>query len=208
MLDKEQEIFNFKASLSTRKFSSSTSSSSIKEQIKAESTIEHVGLLNAVEDLYEGIIVEMKEPVDSTEFIPLIRASIVQWRQQGKKGVWIKLPIGLVSLVEPIVKEGFRYHHAESDYLMLVYWIPETPDTLPENGSHRLGIGAFVLNTDGEVLVVKENSGGFKGTGVWKLPTGVVDEGEDILTAAIREVKEETGVSNQSALLRLKNGAT
>uniref|UniRef100_A0A6M2EGJ5 Nudix hydrolase domain-containing protein n=1 Tax=Populus davidiana TaxID=266767 RepID=A0A6M2EGJ5_9ROSI len=188
---------HFKASFSTRKIPASTSSLSIKEQIEAESRVEHVGLLNAVEDLYEGIVIEMKEPVDSTEFIPSLRASIVKWRQQGKKGVWIKLPIGLVSLVEPIVQEGFRYHHAEPDYLMLVYWIPDTPDTLPENASHRVGVGAFVLNSNGEVLVVKENSGGFKGTGVWKLPTGVVNEGEDIPSASIREVKEETGIDTE-----------
>ncbi|KAG6387528.1 hypothetical protein SASPL_152720 [Salvia splendens] len=43
------------------------------------------------------------------------------------------------------------------------------------------------------VLVVQEKSGGFRGTGVWKFPTGVVDEGEDICDAAVREVKEETG---------------
>lgn len=28
----------------------------------------------------------------------------------------------------------------------------------------------------GQVLVVQEKNGTFKGTGVWKLPTGVVDE--------------------------------
>uniref|UniRef100_A0A6N2MCB0 Nudix hydrolase domain-containing protein n=1 Tax=Salix viminalis TaxID=40686 RepID=A0A6N2MCB0_SALVM len=139
---------HFKASLSTRKISASTSSLSFKEQIEAESRVEHVGLLNAVEDKYEGIVIEMKEPMGSAEFIPLLRASMVKWRQQGKKGVWIKLPIGLVGLVEPIV----------------------------------------------QVLVVKERSGGFKGTGVWKLPTGVVGEGEDIPSASIREVKEETGI--------------
>lgn len=27
-----------------------------------------------------------------------------------------------------------------------------------------------------QVLVVQEKSGGFRGTGVWKFPTGVVDE--------------------------------
>ncbi|XP_043813822.1 metal transporter Nramp5 isoform X2 [Manihot esculenta] len=43
------------------------------------------------------------------------------------------------------------------------------------------------------VLVVQEKSGRFRGTGVWKIPTGVVDEGEDIFKAAMREVKEETG---------------
>ncbi|XP_042038434.1 nudix hydrolase 2-like [Salvia splendens] len=107
--------------------------------------------------------------------------------QRGKRGVWIKMPIELVSLVEPAVKEGFYFHHAEPKYLM----------PLPENASHRVGIGAFVLNEKNEVLVVQEKSGGFRGTGVWKFPTGVVDEGEDICDAAVREVKEETGVSDR-----------
>lgn len=51
-----------------------------------------------------------------------------------------------------ILKEGFRYHHAEPDYLMLVCWIPDTIDTLPTNASHRVGIGAFVMNHKREVL--------------------------------------------------------
>jgi hypothetical protein len=35
---------------------------------------------------------------------------------------------------------------------MLVYWIPETPDTLPANASHTVGIGAFVMNNNREVI--------------------------------------------------------
>lgn len=52
-----------------------------------------------------------------------------------------------------IVKEGFRYHHAEPDYLMLVNWIPETINTIPANASHRVGIGAIVLNDKREVYI-------------------------------------------------------
>ncbi|KAI3753498.1 hypothetical protein L2E82_25552 [Cichorium intybus] len=115
----------------------------------------------------------------------------------GKKGVWLKLSLELVNLVKPAVKEGFWYHHAEATYLMLVYWIPKTKHTLPSNASHRVGVAAFVLNSDGKILVVQEKSGVFKGTGVWKLPTGSVEEGEDICTAAIREVKEETGIDTE-----------
>uniref|UniRef100_A0A2P2LKT8 Uncharacterized protein MANES_13G061400 n=4 Tax=Rhizophora mucronata TaxID=61149 RepID=A0A2P2LKT8_RHIMU len=177
-----------------RNMSSSTSYLPVNEQPVPVNGIEHVELLKAVEDSYGGIIVDMKEPIDSGMFIPLLRASMSKWRQQGKKGIWIKLPIELANLVEPAVREGFRYHHAEPDYLMLVRWLPNSPDTLPIYASHRVGIGALVTNDRGEVLVVKENSGGFKGTGVWKLPTGVINEGEDILTAAIRELKEETGI--------------
>ncbi|XP_058005956.1 nudix hydrolase 2 isoform X2 [Hevea brasiliensis] len=152
--------------------SSTTSLESMKEQMVPENEVEQVRLLNGVEDSYEGIIVEIKEHMDSRNFVPILRASISQWKQQ----------------------EGFRYHHAEPEYLMLVRWLPNSPDTLPANASHRVGIGAFIVNNKREVLVIQENSGGFKGTGVWKLPTGVVNEGEDICEAAIREVKEETGI--------------
>ncbi|XP_022877904.1 nudix hydrolase 2 [Olea europaea var. sylvestris] len=116
---------------------------------------------------------------------------------QGKKGVWIKMPIELVNLVEPAVKEGFYYHHAEAKYIMLVHWLPSIANTLPASASHRVGIGAFVVNEKNEVLVVQEKSGTFGGTGVWKFPTGVVDEGEDICDAAVREVKEETGIDSK-----------
>ncbi|KAJ6695705.1 NUDIX HYDROLASE RELATED [Salix koriyanagi] len=159
----------------------------------AEKTFQQIGLLNAVEDTYGGVKVDVEVSMDCNVYVHLLRASTTQWRKQGKKGVWIKLPIQLANLVEPTVKEGFRYHHAESDYLMLVQWIPETPDTLPANASHTVGIGAFVVNDTGEVLVVQEKNGAFKGKGVWKFPTG----GEDICKAAIREVKEETDIDTE-----------
>ncbi|MCL7048490.1 hypothetical protein MKW94_017218 [Papaver nudicaule] len=154
-------------------------------------------LLTATYDNYGGVTVEIKDPLDSEIFLSLLKASIKEWTQKGKKGVWIKLPIEHVNLVEAAVKEGFWYHHAEPAYLMLVYWIPETVNTLPLNATHRVGIGAFVMSDNGKVLVVQEKSGKLRGSGVWKYPTGVVDEGEDICQAAIREVKEETGIDSE-----------
>ncbi|KAL6195942.1 hypothetical protein ACLB2K_031559 [Fragaria x ananassa] len=160
----------------------------------SEQVCENVELLPATNDDHGGVIVDVKDATEPQAFLSLLRASIAQWRQQGKKGVWIKLPIELVNLVETVVKEGFHYHHAEPHYLMLVYWIPETTNTIPANASHRVGVGAIILNDISELLVVQEKSGRLQGTGVWKIPTGVVDEGEDITVAAVREVKEETGI--------------
>ncbi|KAF5741365.1 nudix hydrolase 2-like [Tripterygium wilfordii] len=180
-----------------RKFSFSTSSLSLKNPMEPENRVQRSGLLSAVDDLYGGVMVDMKEHMDVMVFVPLLRASLSYWRELGKKGIWIKVPIQLVHLIEPAVKEGFRFHHAEPEYLMLVCWISETTDTLPSNASHRVGIGAFVMNTKQEVLVVQEKGGKFKGTGVWKFPTGVVNEGEDICESAVREVKEETGVDTE-----------
>ncbi len=49
--------------------------------------------------------------------------------------------------------------------------------------------GGVVLNKNGEVLVVSQNYDS------WSLPKGHIDEGEDALTAAKREINEESGVS-------------
>ncbi|KAL6999119.1 nudix (nucleoside diphosphate linked moiety X)-type motif 2 [Sarracenia purpurea var. burkii] len=167
------------------------------DQVVTENGVQHVELLSAVNDDHGGVIVEVKEPIDSEAFLYRLRASISLWKLQGIKGIWIKLPIALVNLVEIAVKEGFWYHHAEPHYLMLVYWIPETVNTIPANATHRVGVGAIVMNDKRELLVVQEKSGKFQGTGAWKIPTGVVDEGEDISAAAVREVKEETGINTE-----------
>lgn len=65
---------------------------------------------------------------------------------------------------------------------------------LPSYASHQVGVGAFVLNSKREVLVVQEASGPLRGKGVWKMPTGLADAGEDVPHAAAREVLEETGL--------------
>ncbi len=48
--------------------------------------------------------------------------------------------------------------------------------------------GGIVLNPFGETIVVSQ-----KGLS-WSLPKGHIDEGEDRLHAAYREIKEETGI--------------
>ena len=48
--------------------------------------------------------------------------------------------------------------------------------------------GGIVLNNKGEVLVVSQH-----GTS-WSLPKGHIDEGEDKMTAAVREIYEESGI--------------
>ncbi|PON90300.1 Nudix hydrolase 6-like [Trema orientale] len=165
--------------------------------LATESQVQRGKILTATNDEFDGVIVEVNEPMDPKVFHSILKASISLWRQQGKKGVWIKLPIGLVNLVEPAVKEGFWYHHAEPTYIMLVFWIPNSENTIPANATHRVCIGAFVMNDKREVLVVQEKGGRFRGSGLWKFPTGSVDEGEDICDAAVREVKEETGIDTE-----------
>ena len=57
----------------------------------------------------------------------------------------------------------------------------------------RSGVGIVVLNKKNQVFVGKriDNPKNF-----WQMPQGGVDEGEDFLTAAYRELKEETSIKN------------
>ena len=81
---------------------------------------------------------------------------------------------------------------------MLTHWLVEGAEcTLPANASHQVGVGAFVLNSAGEVLAVQERSGPAARPGFWKLPTGLVSQGEHVHEAVCREVLEETGVETE-----------
>ena len=57
----------------------------------------------------------------------------------------------------------------------------------------RRGVGVVVLNKENKVFVGRriDNPKNF-----WQMPQGGVDEGENILNAALRELKEETGIKN------------
>ena len=57
----------------------------------------------------------------------------------------------------------------------------------------RSGVGIVVLNNDNKVFVAKriDNPKNF-----WQMPQGGVDDKEDYLTAAYRELEEETSIKN------------
>ena len=41
---------------------------------------------------------------------------------------------------------------------MLAYWLPNTTHTLPVNATHRVGVGAFVMNDKREVPIDYEST--------------------------------------------------
>ena len=57
----------------------------------------------------------------------------------------------------------------------------------------RNGVGIILLNKENKVFVAKriDNPKNF-----WQMPQGGVDDGEDFLIAAYRELKEETSINN------------
>ena len=64
----------------------------------------------------------------------------------------------------------------------------------------RSGVGIVVLNEKNKVFVARriDNPKDF-----WQMPQGGVDEGEDFLKAAYRELKEETSIKNVELIKEL-----
>ena len=69
----------------------------------------------------------------------------------------------------------------------------------------RDGVGIVVLNKKNEVFVAQriDNPKNF-----WQMPQGGVDEGEDFLKAAYRELEEETSIKNVKLIKELENTTT
>ena len=61
----------------------------------------------------------------------------------------------------------------------------------------RNGVGIVLLNRENKVFVARriDNPKNF-----WQMPQGGVDKGEDFLTAALRELEEETSIKNVSLI--------
>ena len=69
----------------------------------------------------------------------------------------------------------------------------------------RSGVGIVVLNKENKVFVAKriDNPKNF-----WQMPQGGVDHGEDLLTAAYRELKEETSIKTVSLIKEIQGSLT
>jgi len=81
-----------------------------------------------------------------------------------------------------------------------LFVLVDDPKTAMQNFFNSLpridAAGGIVTNGSHEWLFIKR-------AGVWDLPKGKIDEGETIEVAAIREVKEETGISSLSIIKQL-----
>jgi len=69
----------------------------------------------------------------------------------------------------------------------------------------RIGVGIVLLNNDNKVFVARRIDNAKK---FWQMPQGGVDEGEDFLKAAFRELEEETSIKNVELIKELDGTIT
>mmetsp|Transcript_26733 Transcript_26733/g.54679 ORF Transcript_26733/g.54679 Transcript_26733/m.54679 type:complete len:463 (-) Transcript_26733:23-1411(-) len=158
-----------------------------------EDTIKH--------DTYNGVTVDVSLlPKEITacpnRFQEALITALGTWKDEGKRGVWMRIPTELAGLIPPCTEQGFDFQHAEPGRAVLTKWLPTESDSrLPRGPTHQVGVGILLLHPQtGKMLAVQEKTGPAAARKLWKMPTGLTDPGEDIVEAAVRELKEETGL--------------
>ena len=71
--------------------------------------------------------------------------------------------------------------------------------------SYRKCVGMIILNSQNEILVGKRID---HPSGYWQMPQGGIDDGEDNLKAALRELKEETSINSVELIKEIEGYLT
>jgi 8-oxo-dGTP pyrophosphatase MutT (NUDIX family) len=147
----------------------------------------------------------LDQTASDDEFLTKLHQSIHYWKKNEYSSAWLNVPVHRARIIEALSNStlGFDLHHTNSTQQIIVMkkWLrDDKQDLIPPFASHQVGCAGFVLNDRNEILLIKEWTGPYTGSGrtpskQWKLPGGLLDAGESLEEATIREVYEETGVS-------------
>ncbi len=137
-------------------------------------------------------------PREGDPFRRALQLYLPQWEKKGHYGVWLKLPVTLVAHVPICVDLGFKCHHANEKYFMMTKWFPKSSPKFPTFGTHNVGVSVLViryLHQQPQLLMVREKYA--KKEWNWKCVSGGVELGEFVQDAAVRELREETGLRSE-----------
>ncbi|CAH1100656.1 unnamed protein product, partial [Psylliodes chrysocephalus] len=151
------------------------------------------------QDRYKGVIIDSEEEecTDITDFCKKLDDSLKIWTENELRGIWFKVHLNQSEWVPVLAKNGFKYHHAKEEYILMYKWLPKTENSnIPPFAHTMLGVGAVVINDRNELLIVREKHN-IRNVVHYKLPGGYVEPGENIVDAAIREVHEETNIRTE-----------
>ncbi|NEZ05003.1 NUDIX domain-containing protein [Wenzhouxiangella sp. XN201] len=154
-------------------------------------------MLQGLRNRYGGVFIAGSElPSEAAAFRDAIATALAAWTREGLKLAWLEIPARRGELLPEALDLGFTLHHCRNETLMLVQRLVEAA-YIPEACTHSIGAGGLVLSDDNHILVVLEKRDRVDRPEHLKLPGGMLERGEHLADAAIREVFEETGIRTE-----------
>ncbi len=157
-------------------------------------------LLNSMKlNIYNGVVIDMNSPSIITQlkveenYDQLVKSTLTELKAKGIQSVIITVPINISYFIHFLTSNDFYFHHSAKDKVVLCKWLNDkTENKIPNYGHYSVGIGAVIFNKNFEILLIKEKYN----TSIWKFVTGLVEIGETIHIATLREAKEEVGLND------------
>jgi 8-oxo-dGTP pyrophosphatase MutT (NUDIX family) len=151
--------------------------------------------LHATHNRFGGMYIHADGLPDGVEtFAQMLTTALDDWKTEALNVAWLEIPADKSHLIPVAVTLGFQFHHCEGQRLILITRLRADAFIFPD-ASHYAAAGAVVLNAANDLLVVKERYRNPARPDWYKLPGGLLNEGEHIAAAAVREVHEETGIA-------------
>ena len=101
-----------------------------------------------------------------------------------------------INIIDNLFIDEFTDDSIDNNYIFITDNIDNALDKLKIYLNYIKAAGGLVLNSKKEILLIKHYN-------VWDLPKGWIGKGEDEKTCALREIKEECGISKHKIINKL-----
>jgi ADP-ribose pyrophosphatase YjhB (NUDIX family) len=137
----------------------------------------------------------LEEDSNQSSFSDVLDNTLSKWSKDNIRSITVKIEDKYSEYIPLFIKRGFYFHHCKENYLVLCKWIDaKTNNKIPNYAHHAVGIGACIINSNMEFLLIRETFSPYQKIAPWKFVTGLIDNGENIIDATLREANEEVGI--------------
>ncbi len=175
---------------------------SLKSFVTKDSLLQNctINIYNGVELDLEKIMVNNNSRQNFENFPEILEHSLNRWNHNSVSSITVRIPSTLTEYLKIFLEKDFYFHHTRGNALYLCKWTDKkSRDKIPTFAHHHVGIGACILNQNIEFLLIREKfSPSYANANprkhLWKFVTGLIEEGESVVQATQREVKEEVNM--------------
>lgn len=93
---------------------------------KMSTSINSQKLLSGIEDVYQGVTVDLGKEIslesskDVDGFSSVLRQTLEHWKTNRKRGIWLRIPSTHAHLIGCALDLQFKMHHCQEEYVILV----------------------------------------------------------------------------------------